>query len=307
MRTTAACFLFAAIALIPQQSSSDFHSLYGKSDEDRFVVRPGTYLTVRYNDHETASEMEILAMPVARDPKVAKPVFPHLNLNEAGVTALIDELAPPELRGNLIHNFDGHGGGDAQQYENVAVSRQNTECPDAPKTIPQTMNCVWRIAIKFKRDGAGGEKTAAGYGVQYGKSDLQRFMVRPGVGLTVEYSSDATACQLYVAIDRPLLGGPEPRVPYMTETLATEIEDELSPPTLRGAKLPGGGGFQSGAAYTFSEEYASVSISRSAFVCKQPERCIVGSTIQFKKKQCAGLIQRSGTPPGVFSSARIAE
>jgi hypothetical protein len=54
MRTTAACFLFAAIALIPQQSSSDFHSLYGKSDEDRFVVRPGTYLTVRYNDHETA-------------------------------------------------------------------------------------------------------------------------------------------------------------------------------------------------------------------------------------------------------------
>jgi hypothetical protein len=92
----------------------------------------------------------------------------------------------------------------------------------------------------------------------------------------------------------------------MTETVAGEIENELAPPTVRGNKLPGTSISQMSRIYKSSEEYANVSVSRGGVDCKRPEGCY-SSTIQFKKKQCAALIQRTGTPPGVFSSAKTAE
>lgn len=306
MRILAVGILFVATALIPPQSSSDFHTLYGKSDEGRFLVRPDVYLTVQYADDEMASEMEISPVPVALDSKVAKAVFPHLNLSEAQTIELIDELAPPSLRGSLIRDNDGHGWGDTEEYENVTIQRHNTRCPDAPQTVRPIMECIQSVGIVFKRDGAmgaGGSKSAAEYRARYGKSDMERFMVRPDIGLTVEYSSDGTACQLTSAVAEPLASNTGPRVLNMTETVATEIENELAPPVSRGAKLPRSGGFQTGVAYTVGEEYASVNISRAAFVCNQPEKCIVSSTIQLKKKQCAALVQRTGTPPGLFISA----
>ncbi len=86
---------------------------------------------------------------------------------------------------------------------------------------------------------------------------------------------------------------------YMSETLAIEIENELAPPASRGAKLPrSGGGFQTGRMYRWSEEYVNASVSRGGVVCTRPQKCIYNSTIQFKKKQCAALIQRTG-PPGL--------
>jgi hypothetical protein len=309
MRIVAGCFLLVATALIPPQSSSDFHTLYGKSDEGRFLVRPDVYLTVQYADDEMASEMEISPVPVALDSKVAKAVFPHLNLSEAQTIELIDELAPPSLRSSLIRDNDGHGWGDTEEYENVTIQRHNTGCPDAPQTVRPIMECIQSVGIVFKRDGAmgaGGSKSEVEYRARYGKSDMERFMVRPEIGLTVEYSSDGTACQLTSAVAEPLVSNTGPRVLNMTETVATEIENELAPPASRGAKLPRSGGFQSGVAYTVGEEYASVNISRAAFVCNQPEKCIVSSTIQLKKKQCTALIQRTGTPPGLFSSAGTA-
>ncbi len=312
MRTMAGCLvLLAAIAtLVPQQSSSDFHSLYGKSDEDRFVVRPDVYLTVQYANDEMGSEIEISPVPVALDPKAAKPIFPHLNLSESQTTELIDELAPPGLRGALIRVNDGHGWGDTEKYENVTIMRHNTECPGAPHSTPPVLDCVHTVGIIYKRDGAtgnGGAMSATEYRSRYGKSDLERFMVRPEIGLAVEYASDGTACQLTSAIAEPLVSDTGPRSMDMTESVASEIENELAPLTSRGAKLPGsGGGFQTGAIYHWAEQYANLSISRGGIVCKQSDKCIFSSTIQFKKKQCGALIQRTGTPPGLFSSAGTA-
>ena len=116
------------------------------------------------------------------------------------------------------------------------------------------MECIQSVGIVFKRDGAmgaGGSKSAAEYRARYGKSDMERFMVRPDIGLMVEYSSDGTACQLTSAVAEPLVSNTGPRVLNMTETVATEIENEIAPPASRGAKLPrSGGGFQSSVAYT---------------------------------------------------------
>ncbi len=185
--------------------------------------------------------------------------------------------------------------------------RHNTECPGAPRTVRPVLDCIRSVGIIYKRRGVrGGAKNATEYRARYGKSDMERFMVRPEIGLTVEYAEDGTSCQLYAAIDQPLVNDTIPSGRFMTETFVSEIENELAPQASRGDKLPGGGGFQSSAAYTTSEEYANVKISRGAFVCKQTEACIVSSTIQFKKKQCATSIQRRGTPPGLFSSARTA-
>jgi hypothetical protein len=309
MRILTVCILLVLTALIPPQSSSDFHALYGKSDEDRFLVRPNVYLTVQYADDEMASEMEISPVPVALYSKSTKAVFPHLNLSEAQTIELIDELAPPGLRGSLIRGSDGHGWGDTEEYESVTIQRHNTRCPDAPQTVHPIMKCIQSVGIVFKPDGAlvaGGSKSAAEYRARYGKSDMERFMVRPEINLAVEYSSDGTPCQLTSAVAAPLVSNTGPRVLNMTDAVSSETENELAPPASRGAKLPRGGGFQTSAVYHSSEEYANVSISRAGVVCKQTDECIFSSTIQFKKKQCAALIQRTGTPPGLFNSAKTA-
>jgi hypothetical protein len=257
MRTMAACFLLVTASLTPQQSSSDFRALYGKSDEDRFLVRPDVYLTVQYAHDEMAAELEISPVPVALDPKAAEPVFPHLKLSESQTTELVDELATPSLRGALIRETDGHGWGDAEEYENVTIMRHNTSCPDAPHSIRPILDCIESVGIVFNHGGArdaGGAKSAAEYRVRYGRSDMERFMVRPEIGLTVEYADYGTPCQLHAEIAEPLVSDTRPRVLNMTETVAAEIENELAPPASRGAKLPrSGGGFQTGAPYAFGE------------------------------------------------------
>jgi hypothetical protein len=48
MRIVAGCLLLVAAALGPQQSSSEYHGIYGPSDLERFTVRPGITMTVEY-------------------------------------------------------------------------------------------------------------------------------------------------------------------------------------------------------------------------------------------------------------------
>jgi hypothetical protein len=66
MRIVFGCLLLAASALVPQQSSSQYNSLYGSSDMERFMVRPGVSLTVEYGQDQVACQM-LIEGPKASD------------------------------------------------------------------------------------------------------------------------------------------------------------------------------------------------------------------------------------------------
>jgi len=45
---------------------------------------------------------------------------------------------------------------------------------------------------------------------RYGEPDIERFVVRPGVGLTVEYGSDGQACQMMIEGQNMLIEKEQP-------------------------------------------------------------------------------------------------
>jgi hypothetical protein len=129
----------------------------------------------------------------------------------------------------------------------------------------------------------------------YGPSDVERFTVRPGITMTVEYGPDQVACQMTIARKQPLLIQPPPYAPLLRESDANQVLDELAPPNIRGAKIRDTGGWQSGHAFSSGEDYENVEISRVTIDCKKsPEACVSSSAIKFKRKECDAINKESG-------------
>jgi len=119
----------------------------------------------------------------------------------------------------------------------------------------------------------------------YGESDLERFMARPGIGLTVQYGSDHLACQVLIEPPQPLIYTKED-VPLMSSETVTEILEEIVPAHMRG-KETGKVITMSGCNEFQIVEYENVSISRSTHNCLplKPER-EMRATIGFKRDIC---------------------
>ena len=67
---------------------------------------------------------------------------------------------------------------------------------------------------------------------RYGEPDMERFVARPGIGLTVEYGSDHLACQVLIEPPQALIHQ-EQQVPPMSSEGVSEILEEIAPAAMR--------------------------------------------------------------------------
>jgi len=120
---------------------------------------------------------------------------------------------------------------------------------------------------------------------RFGESDLERFMVRPGISLTVEYASDHMACRLLIESHQALFHAEENSPPMSSEAV-TEILEEVVPTHIRG-KQTGRRITASGCNEFQTIDYENASITRSTHNClpSKPEREI-RATITFKRDIC---------------------
>lgn len=119
----------------------------------------------------------------------------------------------------------------------------------------------------------------------YGEPDLERFIVRPGIALTVEYGSDGPACEMLIEPPLPLFHGDEQTL-YMSSDAVTSVLDDLLPIGMRGQEL---GHFilEMGRNTYEVTQYENASIGRSTDegVPLKPDREIRANVI-FKRDVC---------------------
>jgi hypothetical protein len=141
------------------------------------------------------------------------------------------------------------------------------------------------------------QQSSSGYHSLYGQSDMDRFMVRPGVSLTVEYGQDQVACQMVVEGTRPLVSSARKADALLATNEVSQIIDDLVPPNTRGTKLRTLGSWQSGQAFSSGEEYENVEISRVTIDCtKFPAACVARTYVKLKRKECDAVNKDSSEP-----------
>ena len=120
---------------------------------------------------------------------------------------------------------------------------------------------------------------------KYGEPDIERFIARPGIGLTVEFGSDGLACQELLEPPQPLLHGEEP-ASFMSSDAVTEVLEEIAPAGLRG-KETSKRITMSGCNKFEVVEYENLSITRSTHNCvpSSPNRDM-RATVIFKRDAC---------------------
>jgi hypothetical protein len=120
---------------------------------------------------------------------------------------------------------------------------------------------------------------------RYGEPDLERFIARPGIGLTVQYGSDHLACQVLIESPQPLIYTKED-VSLMSPETVTEILEEVTPVDTRGKQI-GSATSMMGCNESEIAEYENVSITRSTHNCLplMPER-EMRATIAFNRDSC---------------------
>jgi|HubBroStandDraft_6_1064221.scaffolds.fasta_scaffold66583_3 hypothetical protein len=122
---------------------------------------------------------------------------------------------------------------------------------------------------------------------RYGEADQERFTVRPGISLTVQYGSDHLACQAFIAPTHPLIPDLSASSSFMSSETVTEILEEIAPSQMRGKKIS-----ESGVAMGCKNEnqvleYESVVIVRSEYDCLplKPQRERL-ATVAFTREAC---------------------
>ena len=147
---------------------------------------------------------------------------------------------------------------------------------------------------------------------RYGEPDLERFTVRPGISLTVQFGSDHVACQALLEPPQPLIhqewNPPSPMTLMSTEGVS-EVLEEFIPRATRGNHISDSS-FQSGCGAGFISEYENVSIMRASYECGpyRPDRDTRTSVI-FKRDICPKVkvpwqINAQPKQPIPFPSAR---
>src|SRR5437016_5615361 len=70
---------------------------------------------------------------------------------------------------------------------------------------------------------------------RYGDSDTERFKIRDGIGLTVQYGSDGSACQMEIKPQTLIVQRPQHKL--MAPEVVDGIIEEFVPPGTRGRKV----------------------------------------------------------------------
>jgi hypothetical protein len=109
----AAIPLFLLIAITAtSQTATDLTARYGYPDAERFVVRPGITMMVRYADDRTACEMVI-----EPERTIQQSGDKEQSMASATVTAIFDDLIPKSERGILLdHLIENLGAAELQSF-----------------------------------------------------------------------------------------------------------------------------------------------------------------------------------------------
>ena len=120
---------------------------------------------------------------------------------------------------------------------------------------------------------------------RYGEPDIERFIARPGIGLTVEYGSDHLACQVLIDPPQSLIHQEE-QLRLMSSDGVSEVLEEIAPATMRGNEILSSI-LVSGCNESRMTDYENVSIMRSKHTCdpSTPDQD-VRTTIMFKRDIC---------------------
>ena len=120
---------------------------------------------------------------------------------------------------------------------------------------------------------------------RYGEPDMERFIARPGIGLTVEYGSDHLACQVLIDPPQSLIHQ-EQQLPLMSSDGVSDVLEEIAPSTMRGNEI-----FTSISEMGCNEsritDFDNVTIMRSKRTCDRSSKAQdVRTTIMFKRDIC---------------------
>jgi hypothetical protein len=122
---------------------------------------------------------------------------------------------------------------------------------------------------------------------RYGEPNLERFMARPGIALSVEYGSDHSACWVLIEPPRPLFHHEE-SLPLMSSDTVTEILEEIVPVNIRGMSISSS--IESmGCAESRRTQYQGLTIDRVRNNCLSPTpEHEVRATVTYKRDICRG-------------------
>jgi hypothetical protein len=128
-------------------------------------------------------------------------------------------------------------------------------------------------------------QSSQGLHKRYGEPDRERFSVRLGISLTVEYGSDHLACNALIEPPQPLTYTEE-HVPLMASEGVSEVLEEVAPIAMRGKEI-NAGVLVSGCNEARLTEYENVSIVRSTHTCEPASLDqLVRTAIPFKRDIC---------------------
>jgi hypothetical protein len=126
MRVLVSCILVATAGLALPQSSRDLRSRFGEPDVERYSATNDIGLTVEYGSDGLACQIVIeRKQPLLHSNQGQQYMPPE------AVSALIDEIVPPDSRGrhiNALLESMGCAEGRLDEYENVWIGRYSDMC-----------------------------------------------------------------------------------------------------------------------------------------------------------------------------------
>ena len=119
----------------------------------------------------------------------------------------------------------------------------------------------------------------------YGEPDLERYIARPGISVTVEYGSDHLPCNAMIESPQRL-GYTQEQVPLMPSDTVTEVLEEIVPVAMRG-KETNSMIHVSGCNEVHMTDYENLFIMRSTHTCDSLSHDQdVRTAITFKREIC---------------------
>lgn len=119
---------------------------------------------------------------------------------------------------------------------------------------------------------------------KYGPPDAERYVVRPGIEMTIAFAKDGKPCEMLIEPRHSLLSSEAHSKPMPSDTVS-EILDEVLPPNQRGRLLQDIT-FTGGCNSIRTTDYEAISISRIIACPSEGESGESSVQVRFKTAQC---------------------
>ena len=131
-------------------------------------------------------------------------------------------------------------------------------------------------------------QTSSEFHARYGQADVERFLLRWNLSLTVEYGSDAQACRMRIETHHSMNDSPID-APAASVDMVTEVLNEIVPTTARGVEIgPIQKFWGSCAGADPPTDYEHVMINPYYGMCDKP-LVYRGADVLFKRPACDDL------------------